>query len=212
MSIKVVSFDVDGTLVDTRYNDLVWLEGVPAMYAQRHSVSLSEAKEKVIGEYEKVGADDLRWYDTDSWMRHFNLGASMSVVLDKYVPQIKVHPEVDEVLRELGRRFPIIIITTMPRDFLEVKMRLLGAHNFSATFSAVSDFKGFKTSHLYLEVCKKLCIAPGELLHIGDDRELDYVKACEAGIKAVHIDRQGNGLPDTITNLSQLLDMPLLRP
>ncbi len=208
MNTKIISFDVDGTLVDTKYNDLVWMEGIPALYAQRHSISFEKAKKKVIGEYEKVGEEDLRWYDADSWMRHFDLGVSMSVVLNKYVSHIKVHPEVDGVLRKISERFPIVIVTTMPRDFLEVKMRLLGAHNFSATFSAVSDFKGFKCPSFYLWVCKKLCIAPGELLHIGDDRELDYVKPREAGIRAVHIDREGKcPPPDTITDLSQLLDM-----
>jgi len=33
---KIVSFDLDGTLVDAGYGDVVWNHGIPEEYAKRH--------------------------------------------------------------------------------------------------------------------------------------------------------------------------------
>jgi len=33
--IKIVSFDVDGTLVKEDFNDLIWQKEIPSLYAQK---------------------------------------------------------------------------------------------------------------------------------------------------------------------------------
>ena len=52
--IKVVSFDLEGTLVTPDFSLAVWYGGIPSLYAARHGVSLEHAEAEVRREYEKV--------------------------------------------------------------------------------------------------------------------------------------------------------------
>ena len=187
---KIVSFDVDGTLVDAQFNDLVWLEEIPRLYAEKERLSFKEAYGFVLREYEKVGEKDLRWYDMNHWLRHFGVRKSYAEILRQYAQRIKVYPEVERTLSALHNKFPMIVITLMPREFLEFKLEKLGDYFFK-TFSTISDFKSVKTEQVYREICKRLNIAEHELLHIGDSWEADYVAPTEAGVKALCVDRDG---------------------
>ena len=59
--MKVVSFDVVGTLVDSYYEDYVWKEAVPRLYSRKRGVGIEEAKDCVLREYDRIGKNDIRW-------------------------------------------------------------------------------------------------------------------------------------------------------
>lgn len=46
---------------------------------------------------------------------------------------------------------------------------------------------------IYLAACRALKCAPHEVLHVGDDPELDVIGARDAGMQAVWLDRHGTG-------------------
>jgi FMN phosphatase YigB (HAD superfamily) len=52
---RLISFDLDGTLVDLAFTDLVWHQGIPELYAQKAGIDLAQAREQVLLEYRKVG-------------------------------------------------------------------------------------------------------------------------------------------------------------
>ncbi len=206
---KVVSFDVDGTLVDAEFNDLVWLEEIPRLYAEKEGISPGEAYKFILGEYEKVGEKDLRWYDMNYWLRTFGIDRSYNEILQKYEERIEVYPDARAVLEALKDSFPMIVITLMPREFLEIKLKRLNGY-FSKTFSTISDFRDVKTSYVYREICLRLNIAVDELLHVGDSWQMDYLEPRKVGIEAFFIDRTGDKEGDNvIRNLEELT--PLLK-
>ena len=55
--IKIISFDMDGTLVKPTYADKVWLEGLPKLYAKEKKIPIKQAKEYIYQKYEKIGKD-----------------------------------------------------------------------------------------------------------------------------------------------------------
>ncbi|MHC1599567.1 MAG: hypothetical protein ACXQS5_01925, partial [Candidatus Methanospirareceae archaeon] len=61
--IKVVSFDVDGTLVSQGFADCVWLQGIPQAYAEKEGLSFEQAFEFVKSEYDKIGDNRIEWYN-----------------------------------------------------------------------------------------------------------------------------------------------------
>jgi putative hydrolase of the HAD superfamily len=71
--IKVISFDLDGTLFDNRFVDSVWLEEIPRLYSVKKRVPIDDARKAVKGEYDKVGKERLEWYDLNYWIRKFDL-------------------------------------------------------------------------------------------------------------------------------------------
>ena len=51
------------------------------------------------------------------------------------------------------------------------------------------------TPSIYLEACERLGVAPCDVLHVGDDIELDVVGAARAGLRTCWIDRRGERWP-----------------
>ena len=208
---KIVSFDVDGTLVDAEFNDLVWLEEIPLLYAEKEGISFKEAYRFILGEYEKIGEKDLRWYDMNYWLRTFGIDRSYNEILQKYEEKIEIYPDARAILEALKESFPMIVITVMPREFLEIKLKRLNSY-FSETFSTISDFKDVKTSHVYSEICLRLNIEVDELLHVGDSWQMDYLEPVKAGVKAFYIDRTGGKEGDNVIKSLEELTPLLKRP
>jgi len=190
--IRFVSLDMDGTLVNSRFVDKVWMEGMPQLYAQKHSLDFYEAKELVIGEYMKIGSDRLEWYDLKYWIDKFQLGIEKDDLLSSYEDEIELYPEVRDSLDLLSERFEIVVTSNAAREFIEIELDGLSDY-FSETFSATSDFREVKKSPiLYGAVCAHLGAQPFEVMHIGDHYSYDYESPLQAGLDALFLDRKGH--------------------
>ena len=65
-AIDTVLLDMDGTLLDLRFDNRFWMETVPTRYAAQYSVTLEVAHAKLRAAYEaRLGT--LDWYSTDYW-------------------------------------------------------------------------------------------------------------------------------------------------
>ncbi|NYT01188.1 MAG: HAD family hydrolase [Methanosarcinales archaeon] len=206
MAIRIISFDMDGTLVSSRYTDQVWLEGMPLLYARRHGLDLEEARRKVYDEYMSVGTGDLRWYSMEHWLEYFDIPEVPGQLLESYRDQVEVYPETEEVLRRLGERFDLVVTTNGAREFLDMQLSTLDGY-FKATFSTTGDFGLVKSPEAYRELCRRLQARPEEVMHVGDNLSFDYQMAREAGLQALYLDREGmNRGEDTIRDLRGVAD------
>jgi putative hydrolase of the HAD superfamily len=199
--IRVVSFDMDGTITDLSFVNSVWLEGIPRLYAIKNGVSLEDAITYVRREYEKVGRERLEWYDPSYWTKKFGLNTSPEEVLGSFKNRIRVFPEVNEVLEECkDKGFRLIIVTNARREFVNLELeRTKIGHYFERVFSSTSDFGLIKkTVNLYRKVCSIIGVSPGEMVHVGDDRCFDFVMPSKLGIKAFYLDRTGEHSGDLV--------------
>ena len=187
-TLKIISFDVDGTLVDLEYNDLIWFKEIPELIAKKKRISFEKSLKYVHEEYNKLGEHNLNWYDINYWVTYFGIKVSPKNILEKYESQVKIFPEVISLLEELKKNFILIVITSMPHEFLIPKMKNLGKY-FKFSFSALSDFKELKNSEMYSKISKTLNVHPAQILHIGDHWEFDYLAAQKAGMNAIYLDR-----------------------
>jgi HAD superfamily hydrolase (TIGR01549 family) len=204
---RLLSFDLDGTLVDLAFTDLVWHQGIPELYAQKAGMDLPQARELVLQEYRKVGDGALEWYDLAYWFEYFDLPGDWEALLERYAPQVRVYPEVHEVLSRLRERYALIVLSNAAREFIEVEMHQGGlAGYFDLVVSATSDFRLVKKSpEFYQRICELLGVVPHELIHVGDHREFDYQVPRDMGIAAFHLSRGGDQSgPDVIRDLRTL--------
>jgi HAD superfamily hydrolase (TIGR01549 family) len=204
------SFDLDGTLVDLAFTDLIWHCGIPELFARRTGMDLNQAREVVLAEYRKVGDGAMEWYDISYWFRYLGLPGGWEDLLEQYASQVRVYPEVPEVLSRLGERYSLIILSNAAREFIEVEMRQGGlAGYFDLVISATSDFGLVKKSQaFYRTICALLEIPPQGLIHVGDHWEFDYQIPRGIGINAFHLNRQGERSgPYVIQDLSTLPDL-----
>jgi HAD superfamily hydrolase (TIGR01493 family) len=187
----IISFDMDGTLVESEYTDWVWNHGIPNLYAAKVGLPFEKAKAFVEGEYQKVGDGAAEWYDIQYWFRFFQLETGWRALMDQYVNKINVYPDVNPLLGRLKERFKLVLTSNAGREFIEVEMKATGLDRyFDRIFSATSDFREVKkTPRFYQRVCEILKVPPGALVHVGDHYEFDYRVPRALGIQAFHLDR-----------------------
>ncbi|MBS3772616.1 MAG: HAD family hydrolase [Candidatus Thermoplasmatota archaeon] len=196
----IVSFDLDGTLVDTEYVNHVWLEAIPRIYASQHDVPFTEAKEYVIGEYEQVGQEALEWYDISYWLDVLDLDVSWQELLRRHVDLLRPYPEVSGVIRRLHDSHTLIITSNAAREFIDIETAALGFDDcFAHIFSAVSDFgRTKKHPDVYREICSRLDAAPRNIVHVGDSYAFDYLAPREVGITTFYLDRDAAETDDHV--------------
>jgi len=182
---------MDGTLVNSRFVDKVWMEGMPMLYAEKTGLDFPVAKSYVVGEYMKIGSDKLEWYDLLYWIERFGLKVGKDELLQMYEDEIETYPEVQEVLDLLAESYELVVTSNAAREFIDIELEGLSDY-FSETFSATSDFREVKKSPLiYGTVCAHMGAKPFEVLHIGDHYNYDYESPLEAGLDALFLDRKG---------------------
>ncbi len=213
-NIKVISFDLDGTLTNTKFADSVWLEGIPRLYAIKKRISFEDARKIVQREYDKVGKDRPEWYDLNCWIRKFNLDVERQDLLSHYEDRVETYPEVPKVLEELKQKgFRLIIVTNARSEFFEFELKKAKLENyFERVFSSTSDFGLVKkTVNLYRGICNILEISPQEMIHIGDDKNFDFDTPRRLGITAFHLDRTGKSKGKLVIHSLEELNRKLKR-
>ena len=205
--VQVVSFDMDGTLIESEYTDWVWHHGIPDLYSDKTGLPFEEAKGLVVEEYKKIGEAAIEWYDIKYWFRLFGLGEGWKTLMERYTDRIRVYPDVYPALSHLKDRFRLILSSNAGREFIDVEMEATGlGRYFDRIFSATSDFGQVKkTAGFYQRICEALGVHPEEIIHVGDHYEFDYLAPRSLGIHAFYLDRSGEKKGDfVITDLRDL--------
>jgi 5'-nucleotidase len=191
MPIRVVSFDMEGTLVDHAYSRQIWEGDIPSLYAEAHGLPLYEARKKVLAEYAEVGEGQPEWYDMGYWWRRLGLPHYWRNLPKLRKSECNVYPDVPAALNRLGKKYPLIVCSNTIREFLQIQLECI-EYPFSRVFSAPTDFKAVKKApDFYQRVCDILELKPEELVHVGDHEEFDYRAPKKLGVQAYHLDRTG---------------------
>jgi len=201
--VKVVSFDAEGTLVTPDFSYAVWFEAIPERYAEKNGVNLEQPKQAVEKEYHKVGDQRLEWYDIRYWFEELDLGIP-DPVMQRCQSRVRYYPEVEDVLISLRERYKLIVASGSSRDFLHYLLKDIHSY-FSGVYSSITDFGQLKTTDFYSKICQAMLVAPEQVIHIGDNRQFDFVAPSEIGIQAFHLDRKQQTV-NSMANLLQLKD------
>ena len=187
-NVKVVSFDVEGTLVTPDFSYAVWFEAIPQRYAEKNGINLELARKAVEDEYGKVGDQRLEWYDVRYWFDKLGLGTPVPV-MQRCESRVCYYPEVKEVLASLSERYKLVVASGSTRDFLRHLLQDIEPY-FSEIYSSITDYRQLKTSEFYLKMCQAMRVEPEQVVHIGDNWQFDYVAPSEMGIQAFYLDRK----------------------
>jgi HAD superfamily hydrolase (TIGR01549 family) len=212
---KIISFDLDGTLVHGKYGDIVWNQGIPEEYARKYGMTIEEAKQLIRAQYEAVGDTNIKWYNIDYWLKKFDLPISAYTLLKRYETHIEIFPDTIDVLQDLMTRYTLIIASNAARIFVEKELTYTDlSHHFAHIISATTDFGMVKKEEkFYQKLCNALNVLPHEIVHVGDHRIFDFEAPLSLGIDAYHIvyaqpsasDESSEKNGKTIYRLSDLL-------
>jgi putative hydrolase of the HAD superfamily len=213
---KIISFDLDGTLVHGKYGDMVWNQGIPEEYARKYGMSFEEARHLIRSQYEEVGETNVEWYHIELWLKKFDLPVSAKTLLDRFELYIELFPDTKEVLEALMESYTLIVASNAARIFVDKELSYANiTSHFTHIISATTDYGMVKKeAGFYERLCTTLSISPHEIVHVGDHRVFDFETPSLLGIDAYHFvpdlgdvsnqSQTSNG--KTIHCLSDLLD------
>jgi len=200
--ITHISFDLDGTLVDEKFDNIIWHEEIPKLFAEKNKIDIEDAKTKVYAEYyrgafiEKVDC----WTDISYWFQRLGLDGWDNLMVDMK-KHILVYDDTLKVLEQLSRKkYKLIVMSNAEEKFLDMKLEAEGLKkHFSSVFSAQSTFGvRKKNKEVFTEVLERLGIGPENIIHVGNDRHLDLEVPSSVGIKSFLLDRIGKMKGDNV--------------
>ncbi|KJV30058.1 HAD family hydrolase [Luteibacter yeojuensis] len=100
---------------------------------------------------------------------------------------VELYPDSLDALGRIAAKLPIASISNGNAD-----LEVIGLHHFFHTrISAAGAGVAKPDPKIFLAAAEALGVAPGEILHVGDDPLLDVVGAHEAGLRTVWLNRTG---------------------
>jgi GMP/IMP 5'-nucleotidase len=126
--IDTVLLDMDGTLLDLRFDNYFWLEVLPEHYARRHELSLEAARAKLTPLFvAKQGT--LDWYCIDFWTRELALDIATLKRAER--GHVRFLPGAERFLQTLhARGFDPVLVTNSHRGVLEIKTEQTGVARY----------------------------------------------------------------------------------
>jgi 5'-nucleotidase len=137
-AIDTVLLDMDGTLLDLRFDNYFWLEVLPERYAQRHELSLEAARAKLAPLFvAKQGT--LDWYCIDFWSRE--LALDIAGLKREARGHVRFLPGAERFLQALHTRgLDPVLVTNAHRGVLEIKAGQTGLAKYFRRIVSSHDF------------------------------------------------------------------------
>ena len=125
---------------------------------------------------------------------------------------IEFYPDALPALARLSARLPVAALTNGNADLERIGI----AGHFAVYVAARNEGHAKPDAPIFHATCARLGVAPHELLHVGDDPELDIAGAQRAGLRSCWINRRNETWPEhlpppelefaTLTALADWLD------
>lgn len=137
-AIDTVLLDMDGTILDLKFDNHFWLELVPARFAAANGLSVEAAKARVQPMFAaKEGT--LDWYCVDHWSRELSLDLrALQHEADEHIAWLPQAERFVHRMRSLGKR--LVLVTNATTKTLAVKDEKL---DFRGHFDAVHSSHPF---------------------------------------------------------------------
>jgi putative hydrolase of the HAD superfamily len=120
-AIDIVLLDMDGTLLDLRFDNYFWLEVIPRRYAERHGLSVERARE-VLNPRFVAKQGTLDWYCIDFWTQDLSLDVAQ--LKRELSDQVSFLPGAEQFLQVLRTRAArTALVTNAHHESLAVKAK-----------------------------------------------------------------------------------------
>jgi HAD superfamily hydrolase (TIGR01509 family) len=165
--IETVLLDMDGTLLDLHFDNYFWREHVPLRYAQKHQISIKQAKDTLVPKFRsKEGT--MEWYCVDYWSEALELDIALLKAEVEHL--IAVHPFVLEFLERLRNAGKTLaLVTNAHQKSLMLKLNKTALHNHLDHIICAHEFGMPKENPLFWDSLKtRLPFDKGSTLLIDD--------------------------------------------
>ncbi|WP_354624757.1 GMP/IMP nucleotidase [Psychromonas sp. MME2] len=182
-NVDTVLLDMDGTLLDLRFDNQFWLEQLPVAIARKNNISIEVAKTKITSQYNAVKGT-LDWYCIDYWSKQ--TGIDIRQLKRSNAKNISIRIDVIAFLIALQERnIERVLLTNAHPDSLSLKMEQTGLDQHLDHLYSTHQFGHCKESlTLWQRLQAHHPFNPERTLFIDDNEDLLLV-ARQFGIRHV---------------------------
>jgi HAD superfamily hydrolase (TIGR01509 family) len=184
VSVAAVVFDLDGVLIDS---EQVWDDARRELVAERGGTWTDDATHAM------MGMSSLEW----SRYMHDELGLDLeppvisAAVVEKleqlYRRELPLLPGAREAVRALAACWPLGVASSSNREIIDLVLELAGLLDaFSMTVSSEEVARGKPAPDVYLEVARRLGVAPEECAAVEDSTN-GLRSAAAAGMRVIAV-------------------------
>lgn len=148
--IETVLLDMDGTLLDLRFDNFFWKEVVPKSYAATRGIETQDAWQLLKQRYaDKQGS--LDWYCMDYWTDELGMDMlALKQEVDSHVAWLPGAQRALACMRDMGKR--LVLVTNAHRDSIDVKVGRTGLDNHLDAMFSAHDFGYPKEKSVFWEM------------------------------------------------------------
>lgn len=120
----IVIFDMDGTLLDLAYDDLIWNQLLPIRYAETHQCTLEHSQATLFQFYQEH-SHTLNWYSSRFWSS--KVGVDVLALQQEHQHKVSLRHGCIELLEYLkSNQYPCWLATNADCDSLQFKLEQTG--------------------------------------------------------------------------------------
>jgi putative hydrolase of the HAD superfamily len=142
--------------------------------------------------------------EADAWFGRY---------LGHYEAAWALFPDSLAALDALAADYRQAVLSNSSLHVQDRKLRVLGVRDhFEHVFCAADTGVAKPAAEAFLTCCDRLGLAPGEVVYVGNEPDIDAAGAVAAGLRAVWLDRHGRGGRPELVSIGHLGLLPgLLR-
>ena len=125
--VDTVLLDMDGVLLDLRFDNWFWREHVPAQYAAKNKISFEHAKSELFPKMLAVQGT-LQWYSVDYWSQTLELDIVKLKAGSAH--RISLRPMVPEFLKACVRKKESYLVTNAHQDTITIKFQRTNLNDY----------------------------------------------------------------------------------
>lgn len=197
-AVDTVLLDMDGTLLDLRFDNWFWITFIPSRYAAVNGISKAEAQKRLAPKFKQV-AHTLQWYCIDYWTRE--LGLDIPALKRETLARVGFLPGAEDFLRKLrasGKR--VLLITNSHPTTLAIKdERMALTQYFDACYSSQPFDAPKEHVRFWPRLAARENFSPQRTLFVDDSL---YVLECARDFGIAHlraVRRPDTGAPPQAT-------------
>lgn len=133
-AIDTVLLDMDGTLLDLRFDNWFWLEVIPRRYAAVHGLEVEQAQQRLAPKFSEVRGT-LQWYCIEYWSGELKL--DIAGMKREALAEVRFLPGAEEFLTKLkasGKR-RVLVTNAHPQTLAIKNERVALTRHFDACYS-----------------------------------------------------------------------------